>query len=171
MRRGSWGSTAAGKFDVQSGTLQLDGSFKTADLNIGTGFTRSGGAVTITGTLDNTGDTLALDASTGAFNLSSANGAGLVRGGLITGVGSNALGILASQQGTLDGHRAARITGDNRAGLIVAPGDLEGFLDAAARLHDSESLRSELGVNARAYAEATFPIAKTAALFDRILAS
>ena len=66
---------------------------------------------------------------------------------------------------------AARITGDNRAGLIVAPGDLEGFLDAAARLHDSESLRSELGVNARAYAEATFPIAKTAALFDKILAS
>lgn len=66
---------------------------------------------------------------------------------------------------------AARITGDNRAGLIVAPSDLEGFLDAAARLHDSESLRSELGLNARAYAEATFPIAKTAALFDKILAS
>ncbi|MEO5914236.1 MAG: glycosyltransferase family 4 protein [Luteolibacter sp.] len=65
---------------------------------------------------------------------------------------------------------AARITGENKAGLIVAPGDLEGFLDAAAKLHDSEPLRSELAGNARAYAEATFPIAKTAALFDKILA-
>ena len=60
--RGSWSSTAAGGFDVQGGTLQLDGSFKTTDLNIGAGFTRSGGAVTITGTLDNSNDTLALDA-------------------------------------------------------------------------------------------------------------
>ena len=65
---------------------------------------------------------------------------------------------------------AARITRENKAGLIVAPGDLDGFLDAAAKLHDSETLRAELAGNARAYAEATFPIAKTAALFDKILA-
>ncbi len=65
---------------------------------------------------------------------------------------------------------AARITRDHNAGLTVAPGDLDGFLAAAARLHDSESLRSELATNARAYAEDTFPIDKTAAIFDRILA-
>ncbi|MEO5715743.1 MAG: glycosyltransferase family 4 protein [Luteolibacter sp.] len=65
---------------------------------------------------------------------------------------------------------AARITRDHKAGLIVAPGDLDGFLAAADRLHDSDSLRSELATNARAYAEETFPIEKTAAIFDRILA-
>lgn len=66
---------------------------------------------------------------------------------------------------------AARITRDNRAGLTVAPGDLDGFLAAAGELHASAPLRSELATNARIYAEATFPIAKTAAVFDRILAS
>lgn len=66
---------------------------------------------------------------------------------------------------------AARITRDNRAGLTVPPGDLEGFLAAAGELHGSAPLRSELAANARIYAEATFPIAKTAAVFDRILAS
>ncbi len=65
---------------------------------------------------------------------------------------------------------AARITRDHHAGLTVAPGDLDGFLTAAARLHDSASLRKELATNARAYAEETFPIEKTAAIFDRILA-
>jgi glycosyltransferase involved in cell wall biosynthesis len=65
---------------------------------------------------------------------------------------------------------AARITRDHRAGLTVAPGDLDGFLAAASQLHASESLRNELAANARAYAEETFPIEKTAAIFDRILA-
>jgi glycosyltransferase involved in cell wall biosynthesis len=65
---------------------------------------------------------------------------------------------------------AARITRSNRAGLTVPPGDLPGFLAAAQQLRDSETLRIELAGNARAYAEATFPIAKTAAIFDEILA-
>ncbi|MES2475824.1 MAG: glycosyltransferase family 4 protein [Verrucomicrobiota bacterium] len=65
---------------------------------------------------------------------------------------------------------AARITSANNAGLIVAPGDLDGFLAAAAKLRDSSELREKLAGNARAYAEKTFPIAKTAALFDSILA-
>jgi glycosyltransferase involved in cell wall biosynthesis len=65
---------------------------------------------------------------------------------------------------------AARITRDHHAGLTVAPGDLDGFLNAAATLRASEPLREELAGNARAYAEATFPIAKTAAVFDEILA-
>lgn len=65
---------------------------------------------------------------------------------------------------------AARITRDHHAGLTVAPGDLAGFIAAAATLHASETLRATLARNARAYAEATFPIAKTAAIFDQILA-
>lgn len=65
---------------------------------------------------------------------------------------------------------AARITRDHCAGLTVAPDDLAGFLKAAATLRTSETLRAELAGNARAYAEATFPIAKTAAIFDQILA-
>lgn len=66
---------------------------------------------------------------------------------------------------------AARITRDHDAGLIVAPRDMDGFLAAAATLHESPELRTRLARNARAYAEATFPIEKTAALFDQILAS
>ena len=65
---------------------------------------------------------------------------------------------------------AARITRDHKAGLTVAPGDLDGFLAAAAELRESETLRTELATNARAYAEETFPIEKTAAIFDKILA-
>jgi colanic acid biosynthesis glycosyl transferase WcaI len=65
---------------------------------------------------------------------------------------------------------AARIIRRQRAGLTVAPGNLAGFLEAAAKLHDTEALRLELAGNARSYAEANFPITKTAATFDRILA-
>jgi colanic acid biosynthesis glycosyl transferase WcaI len=65
---------------------------------------------------------------------------------------------------------AARITRDHRAGLTVAPDDLVGFLAAAESLYASPALRAELSANARSYAEATFPIARTAAIFDQILA-
>ncbi len=68
------------------------------------------------------------------------------------------------------GNLAARITRDHHAGLTVAPGDGLGFQEAAATLRCSETLRAELAGNARAYAEATFPIAKTAAIFEQILA-
>ena len=64
---------------------------------------------------------------------------------------------------------AARITRNQRAGLVVAPGDLAGFLNAAASLHALPDLRSEMAENARAYAEATFPITGTAAIFEQIL--
>jgi glycosyltransferase involved in cell wall biosynthesis len=65
---------------------------------------------------------------------------------------------------------AARITREHRAGLIVAPDDMGGFLAAASRLHAAPELRAELAGNARAYAEATFPIEKTADIFEKILA-
>jgi len=64
---------------------------------------------------------------------------------------------------------AARITRDHGAGITVAPRDLDGFLAAAKFLHDSPEERAEFGANARSYAEATFPIEKTASTFERIL--
>jgi len=66
---------------------------------------------------------------------------------------------------------AARITRNRGAGLTVAPKDLEGFLAAADELYRSEALRGECGIQARAYAEETFPTQKTADVFERILAS
>ncbi len=64
---------------------------------------------------------------------------------------------------------AARIVRDNNAGLIVPPADTNGFITAAALLHNSPDLRAEMADSARAYAEKTFPIEKTAAVFDEIL--
>lgn len=65
---------------------------------------------------------------------------------------------------------AARITRDHGAGLTVAPQDMDGFLKAAHFLRDSPAECSEFGKKARAYAEATFPIEKTATTFEEILA-
>lgn len=64
---------------------------------------------------------------------------------------------------------AARITRDHGAGITVAPKDMEGFLAAAAFLHASPDECREFGRKARAYAEATFPIEKTATTFEKIL--
>lgn len=64
---------------------------------------------------------------------------------------------------------AARITRDNHAGLTVQPHDIYAFLTAAGQLYDSVELRRELAGNARHYAEQTFPIEKTARIFEDIL--
>jgi len=66
---------------------------------------------------------------------------------------------------------AARITRDHGAGLTVAPRDMDGFLAAATFLHDSPEECAEFGRKARAYAEETFPIGKTATTFEKILAA
>jgi len=65
---------------------------------------------------------------------------------------------------------ASRITLRENAGLIVGPDDVEGFIEAAAKLRESAPLREELGANARRYAERTFHITKIATDFDAILA-
>ncbi|QJE98533.1 glycosyltransferase family 4 protein [Luteolibacter luteus] len=64
---------------------------------------------------------------------------------------------------------SARITRENEAGLTVAPDDMEGFLRAALILQESPEECRRLAANARAYAEATFPIEKTASTFENIL--
>ncbi|MBX3401239.1 MAG: cadherin-like domain-containing protein [Gemmataceae bacterium] len=77
---GNWSST--GTIDVQGGTLNLGGTFAGASVSDPGRFTRTGGTagtVNITGTLNNTGSTLLLDANTGYWNLN----AGYIKGGTI----------------------------------------------------------------------------------------
>lgn len=64
---------------------------------------------------------------------------------------------------------AARIVARERAGLVVPPDDGPGFLAAAERLFADGDLRAQMGRNARAYAEATFPIAAIADRMERVL--
>lgn len=72
--RGAW-SSAGGTLRVNNGTLDLGGTFTTADLNLGS-FTRTGGAVRLAGALNNTGATLGLTGAIGSW---------LVEAGSITG--------------------------------------------------------------------------------------
>ena len=69
------------------------------------------------------------------------------------------------------GNLASRITLRNDAGLVVPPHDTAAFVAAAASLRGSPEKRGELGRNARAYAERTFPIARTAQAFEDLLTS
>ena len=94
---GTWsnGSTLT----VQEGTLNLGGTFTLADLGT---VVRTGGTVNVTGTLDNTGKTLALDGTTGSWNL----WGGTLLGGGYTASGGAEL-FFTNQGGTLDGVTAA----------------------------------------------------------------
>jgi hypothetical protein len=67
--------------------------------NLGT-FSRSNGTVNLTGTLDLTGTTLALDATTGSWNVSPG---GSLKGGLVTATGGAALTLTGGGTRTFDG--------------------------------------------------------------------
>ena len=88
-------TNSTGILRVVSGTLDLGGNFATAD--IGT-FERTGGAVNLTGTLDNSSATLALNATTGSWRLRG----GRINGGTITDADGSQL-IVTSYNGILDG--------------------------------------------------------------------
>ena len=92
----NWNNT--GSVILSNGTLNLGGSFTTAGLG---SYTRSGGVINLKGTLDNTGGTLALDTSTGSWNLS---------GGTLTG------SALATANGT---SLAATNLGGTLSGLTL----------------------------------------------------
>jgi hypothetical protein len=89
---GTW--TNAGAINVNGGTLNLGGSFTLA--NLGT-LNRTGGTVNLTGTLDNTGTTLALNSTTGSWNLAG----GTIKNGVIAPSTGGSQLLLTS--GTLDG--------------------------------------------------------------------
>jgi hypothetical protein len=79
-------TSGGGVLAVDGGTLNLGGTFSTPGLNL-PGFERSGGTVNITGNLFNAGETLALNANTGAWRLLG----GSITGGAVTTTGSNIL--------------------------------------------------------------------------------
>jgi len=63
------------------------------------------------------------------------------------------------------GNLAARTIEKAGAGLLVPPGDEAGFIAGLDRLLTDPALRDRLGAAGRAYAEATFDIAKIARRF------
>ncbi len=84
----SWSN--AGTVTSTNATVNLGGTFTLAGLGT---FSRAGGSVNLTGTLTNMGQTLALTATTGSWNLIG----GTIDGGTVTATGSARL--LASDQG------------------------------------------------------------------------
>jgi YD repeat-containing protein len=85
----------AGTISASNSTVNLGGLFTLAGLGR---FTPSSGTVNLVGTLDNMGTTLALDATTGSWNLLG----GTLEGGTYTASGGAEL-IVTSTGGTLDG--------------------------------------------------------------------
>ncbi len=55
------------------------------------------------------------------------------------------------------------------AGLVSAPGDIDGLLDNARSLLASQSLRARLGANGRRYAEGAFDIVRISDQFETLL--
>ena len=117
-----WSNT--GSIGINGGTLDLGningsaGSFTTAGLGIfapapAGSFSRTGGTVNLTGTLDNTGSTLALDSRTGAWNVVG----GTIIGGTITTSGGNVLTAVNSSN-TLSG---VTLDGTLDMGSVFAP--------------------------------------------------
>ncbi len=79
------------------GTVNFGGAFTTAAMNLGQ-FTRTGGAVNITGTLDNSSTgPLNLNATTGSWTLN----AGVISGGIINETGGASLGMTTSSNNRL----------------------------------------------------------------------
>ena len=89
----------AGTISATNSTVNLGGLFALADLGT---FNRTGEVVNLVGTLDNTGTTLALNATTGTWNLHS----GTIQGGTLTEAGGAEL-VFTNYGGTLDGVTAA----------------------------------------------------------------
>ena len=84
----------AGTITATNSTVNLGGLFTLADLGT---FNRTGGMVNLVGTLDNTGTTLALNATTGSWNLSG----GILENGSYTAAGGAEL-VGTSSGGTLN---------------------------------------------------------------------
>jgi glycosyltransferase involved in cell wall biosynthesis len=64
---------------------------------------------------------------------------------------------------------AAKTVIESGAGLVVEPGDIDGFLAAAHRLIDSSEERAEFGQAARRYAETHFDIRHIGDQFEAII--
>ena len=124
------GWSNAGTIAMTNSSVLLGGTFTLATLG---SFTRTGGTVDLTGTLNNTGTTLALNNTTGAWLLDG----GTVNGGTISTSGSAVLGTNGGSStlkgpitlaGTLDENNSGSVTVLSDAdgnGLTLAPGLIE----------------------------------------------
>jgi glycosyltransferase involved in cell wall biosynthesis len=66
---------------------------------------------------------------------------------------------------------AARIVERNSAGIVVAPTDVDGFLDGAAKLAEDAEARAAMAKSARAYAEKNFNIETITDRFEVVFTS
>ena len=89
----NWSSTAT--IAETNSVLNLGGTFVTAGLNV----QQTGGTVNLTGTLNNTGATLTLNATTGSWNLAG----GTISGGTLAFADSQTLFVTASGSNRLVG--------------------------------------------------------------------
>ncbi len=64
---------------------------------------------------------------------------------------------------------AARIVGDNGAGIVVPPSNEMAFINAAIKLISDDELRSSLASNGLKYARKTFNIEKITDRFEKII--
>lgn len=86
----------AGTIVMSNATVNFDGLFTTAGLGV---FTRTGGVVNLTGTLNNSGSTFTLDATTGSWNLVG----GTLRGGTLVQTGGSGFVFANNSNNTFDG--------------------------------------------------------------------
>jgi len=111
----TWNNT--GTLAANNSTVNFGGLFTVA--NVGT-FNRTGGAVNVTGILNNTGTTLTLNGTTGSWNVGSG---GTIRRGTISATGGASLTVPVSNSATLEGVTlAAGLTVANNATLLVRNG-------------------------------------------------
>ena len=111
----AWSNT--GTINETNSTVNLGGLFTVATLGT---FNRTGGTVNLTGTLDNTGTTLALNAATGSWNLAG----GTLKNGTLSGSGGAEL-VFTNSAGTLDGVTAGSdldLATNNSANVHIVDG-------------------------------------------------
>ncbi|HND53855.1 MAG TPA: LamG domain-containing protein, partial [Pirellulaceae bacterium] len=121
---GAW--TSPGTISETSSTINLGGTFNLAQL---ANFTRSGGNVNLTGTLNNVGTTLALNATSGSWNIVG----GTINGGRVTAAdgarlyatgsgGSLTGGVVLEGDATLTQPTVLDMTAVQNANVTVAGG-------------------------------------------------
>jgi hypothetical protein len=158
INQGAWrsisGSTLTlGGIWTNNGTITVSGA--TSSLNLGGNFAtdaigtlnHTSGAVNITGSLDNAGTILALDNTTGAWNIAN----GTISGGVITTAGSAMLSIVFGNNGVLSGVTwAGTLMVDHFSTLNITNGMAldGGLLSVSGTLRFSGATQSVTGAGA-----------------------
>ena len=126
------GWTNTGVINAPAGTLNLGGALTIAQLG---SILSAGATVNLTGSLDNTGTTFALDKTTGSWRLLGAT----IKGGTLTSADGAQL-VATSTGGILDG---VTLTGD---ATLPSPLDIEGYSSNVQVTHDLTLNQVNLGI-------------------------